>query len=88
MEKWHLIVKGRVQGVGFRYFTAQSARENNISGWVRNLPGGAVEIHGQGEEADLRLFLDAVKQGPSMSRVDGVDKETLPPDSSNGFSIR
>ncbi len=73
MKKIHLIVSGRVQGVGFRYFTLQVAKELNIKGWVRNLPDGNVEICAAGEESSLEIFIQKIKKGPPLSRVLNIE---------------
>jgi acylphosphatase len=62
-----IIVKGLVQGVYFRYFTHEAALKIGISGWVRNLPDGNVEIEAQGTEDKLELFLKQVRKGPKLS---------------------
>lgn len=63
-------VKGRVQGVGFRQFTALRARELGLVGWVRNLPDGSVEAEAQGEEKALADFEKLLRRGPQLARVD------------------
>lgn len=69
------LVKGRVQGVGFRVFTHECARKHQVSGWVRNTPDGNVEVYAQATEVDLTNFLTDLYQGPIMSRVDNIDIE-------------
>ena len=68
----YIIIKGKVQGVSFRYFTLKQAKELNIVGWVRNIPNGTVEAVAQGEKINLELFIKKLKQGSSFSRVDDV----------------
>ena len=68
----HIIIKGKVQGVSFRYFTLKQAQELNIVGWVRNKPNGTVEAVAQGDKINLELFIKKLKQGSSFSRVDDV----------------
>ncbi len=63
-------IKGQVQGVSFRYHTRQSALQNNLTGWVRNLPGGDVEAVFEGRESDVRRTLDWCRQGPGAARVE------------------
>lgn len=65
-------VEGRVQGVGFRMFVRQAARDLGISGWVRNLPDGAVEAFGQGQAGELERFEKLLGQGPPLARVDAL----------------
>ncbi|QGH34721.1 acylphosphatase [Gracilibacillus salitolerans] len=66
MRQVHVIVSGRVQGVGFRSFTQQIAIQNDIVGWVKNLDDGSVEIEAQGEDNKVDTFLMQVKKGPSF----------------------
>ena len=68
----YIIIKGKVQGVSFRYFTLKQAQELNIVGWVRNKPNGTVESVAQGDKINLELFIEKLKQGSSLSRVDDV----------------
>ncbi len=71
----HCLVSGRVQGVGFRFFVMDQARRHGLSGWVRNLPGGQVELEAVGDRAELEALLADVRGGPTLARVDGVDVE-------------
>ena len=68
----YIIIKGKVQGVSFRYFTLKQAQELNIVGWVRNIPNGTVEAVAQGDKINLELFIKKLKQGSSFSRVDDM----------------
>ena len=68
----YIIIKGKVQGVSFRYFTLKQAKELNIVGWVRNIPNGTVEAVAKGDKINLELFIKKLKQGSSLSRVDDV----------------
>lgn len=72
MIRKHILVHGRVQGVGFRYYTQGVARKLGILGWVRNRPDKTVEIDAQGEAKALNRFLAAVRKGSSASRVDRI----------------
>lgn len=76
MPAAHLRVSGIVQGVGFRWFVREKARRLDLAGWVRNLPNGDVEIAAAGEQQQLTLLLDTVREGPPGARVDRV--VTLP----------
>ena len=73
-RRLHVIVRGEVQGVGFRAFTEREAARHALSGWVRNLRDGGVEAFAEGDEADLNAWLAALYRGPSAARV----KEVLP----------
>lgn len=71
-------VYGRVQGVFFRASTRKIARELGLSGTVRNLPGWTeVEVHAEGEKAQIETFIDYLKTGPPGARVEKVDIEWL-----------
>ena len=65
----HIIVRGLVQGVGFRYFVSRQAARLGLAGRVRNLPGGDVEIEAEGPRALLEEFLREVRAGSRPSRV-------------------
>jgi len=65
-------IRGLVQGVNFRYFTFRTARQHDVRGWVRNLPGGDVEAILEGKVSDVRLVIDACRQGPASARVDEI----------------
>lgn len=73
----HLIVRGRVQGVFFRAHTQEMGRKLGLSGWVRNLPDGSVEIAAEGEEEKMKEFLSFCRQGPPLARVKEVLEEDL-----------
>lgn len=81
------VVTGRVQGVGFRAFTADAARAEGLGGWARNLPDGAVEVHAEGETEALRRFERRLWQGPPHGRVDHVASEDVAPAGATGFRI-
>ncbi len=72
-----ITVRGIVQGVGFRPFVHRIARENRISGYVKNL-GTSVEIGAEGRERDVEAFIASLRIGPPLSRIDSVDVECLP----------
>ena len=67
-----IIIKGRVQGVSYRYFTLWQAQSFNIFGWVRNEPDGDVKVYAEGQKENLDQFINYLKKGPSFSRVDDV----------------
>jgi len=82
-------VTGRVQGVGFRYATLNTARRLDIDGWVRNLPDGNVEVVARGSSEILAVLEDFLERGPFGARVDGVKME-IPDhiDVERGFQVR
>ena len=65
-------VRGRVQGVGFRWWTRRTAVELGLGGYVRNVPGGGVEVHAVGDPGDLDRLELLLKEGPPAARVDEV----------------
>ena len=73
----HYLVKGRVQGVGFRWFVHREAAELGLRGWVRNTDDGDVEIVAAGDPADLAELKSLVRKGSRGSRVDGMIEEEL-----------
>ena len=74
MESIHLEIRGRVQGVGFRWYVMEIARELDLSGWVRNTPDGIVELAAAGESAALAKLEAAVAAGPAGARVEEIRK--------------
>ena len=78
----HMIASGRVQGVGFRFFVRQQASARGLSGWVRNLPDGSVEIHAEGDRELLEDLAARVEQGPTFGRVDDLAVDWVAPDGS------
>ena len=74
------IVKGRVQGVGFRDYVEIRARFLRLAGYVRNLPDGrAVEVIAEGTREALEQLIEHLREGPGMSRIDTVDVEWRAP---------
>ena len=72
MKRYHIIVEGRVQGVGFRYFCVTLAKERELTGSVKNLLNGMVEIYVQGESEKIDSFLSAIQKGNFLIRVDNM----------------
>jgi acylphosphatase len=68
-----ILISGRVQGVAYRYFAEKYAVAYGITGWVRNLSDGCVEVLAEGDRGRLDLFLARLKEGPRMARVEGFD---------------
>ena len=68
-----IIVQGLVQGVGYRFFTVEMAKQYNIKGYARNLPDGNVEVVAEGDEGMINDFIKRLKVGPASARVTGVD---------------
>ena len=79
-EVLRIIVQGRVQGVGYRYFAEDAARGLGVAGWVRNLPGGEVEVLARVDSASKPRLLAALREGPRMARVERLNVQTLQDD--------
>jgi acylphosphatase len=89
LTRRYFVVRGRVQGVGFRWFVLEAAQDLGLSGWVRNRPDGTVEGEAQGKEADVEKLLDQLRRGPRFAEVAGVDISTQAPlTGAQGFEIR
>jgi acylphosphatase len=73
----HYLVKGRVQGVGFRWLVQREAAEIGLRGWVRNTDDGHVEVVAMGTAEELAELRDALRKGSRGSRVDAVVEEEL-----------
>lgn len=83
------LIGGRVQGVGFRYFTRAQASEYGLKGYVRNLPDGSVEVVAVGEREMLAGFIADLRRGPPTGKVDHCQVSWLePPEPFAEFSIR
>ena len=81
----HILFYGRVQGVGFRYYAVNKANQLGLTGWVRNLYDGSVEMEVQGEEAlidQLVIFL----QERTYIWIEKLDARTIPPEEEYGFA--
>jgi len=81
------VVSGRVQGVGFRYFAAEAARREGLTGVVRNLDDGRVEAQAEGEAESMTRFERQLRQGPSRARVEHVTIEDTLPSGAHSFVI-
>jgi len=83
----HVIVEGRVQGVGFRAYVEHEAKERGLRGWVRNRSDGSVEAVFAGEEEDVQSMIVACHRGPRMSLVRDVKSQPHPPGDWRGFDV-
>src|SRR3990170_8864238 len=83
------VVRGRVQGVGFREFVLNRARFLAVSGYVRNLPDGrSLEVVAEGPRPDLDQLLAYLREGPRLSRVDAVETNWSEPSGAyDGFGV-
>ncbi len=83
------LVRGRVQGVGFRWFAEREALILQIAGWVRNNPDGSVEVLAMGTREQLSGMRSRLREGPRAARVDDVEEsEAEPAAGLNSFQVR
>jgi acylphosphatase len=75
----HVFVDGRVQGVAYRFYAEKHAARVGVTGWVRNLADGRVEVLAEGSAEDVGAFLERLKEGPSQARVERFDVRREPP---------
>ena len=78
LERLDAVVRGRVQGVGYRYFVLRIARNAGLKGWVSNEADGSVRCVAEGERAALDELLGALRDGPPGARVESVSETWLP----------
>jgi acylphosphatase len=85
----HVAVRGRVQGVGFRWFVRERARALRLRGWVRNLEDGGVEVLADGSADAIAGLREALQRGPSGAHVHAIDDlaEAPKPPLADGFNI-
>ena len=81
-------VVGRVQGVSFRWYAEQRARELGVAGWVRNEPDGSVLLHAEGEADAVDALVEWCRTGPSMARVSDVAVREAAPTNASSFETR
>ena len=88
-KRAHLLIEGRVQGVGFRYSTSIEADALGLAGWVRNLPDGRVEVVAEGPQSAVERLVAWCRQGPRYAWVSHVDVAwEVPQDEAGGFGVR
>ena len=88
MAAYRYLIRGRVQGVGYRYFALREAESLSVAGYVRNLSDGSVEVVAEAAEEVLSRFEDRLREGPSFSSVSGLERLAIPPRGALGFHIR
>lgn len=88
IKRARIFIDGRVQGVGFRYFVLEEARKYGIKGYVKNMPGGSVEVDAEGEREQLDPFLNVCRQGPPAAKVENFRVEDVPVFGYSRFRIR
>jgi acylphosphatase len=88
IRRW--VARGRVQGVGFRWFVWREAERLGLGGFARNLPDGTVEVVSQGPDEALDRLEQALRRGPSGARVDALDQLDVPAELEvpNSFDIK
>lgn len=82
------VVKGRVQGVGYRDFVKREAEKRGLAGYARNLDDGTVEVHAVGPASQVEDLLGVLQRGPRLAQVHGVDHEPAPVAPYPSFDIR
>jgi acylphosphatase len=85
----HLVIRGRVQGVGYRAFVEDAALDHRLAGWVRNRRNGAVEAVFVGPPAAVNAVIHACRRGPPGARVEGIDeREAIAEELALGGGVR
>lgn len=85
---FYALIRGRVQGVGYRYSAIREAGRLNVNGWVRNTHSGDVEVWAEGLPENLERFSAWLYRGPQYSRVDSVEREPRRPQGYRGFDVK
>ena len=88
MAAYRYLVRGRVQGVGYRYFVLREAEGLGVTGFARNLPDGSVEVVAEGDDPLLATLEERLRKGPSFAKVAGVERAEVPARGGAGFHIR
>ncbi|MEO7366057.1 MAG: acylphosphatase [Sphingomicrobium sp.] len=83
-----LHIYGRVQGVFYRQWTINQARNFGVAGWVHNAGDGSVEAHLAGDEAAVAQLIERMRQGPAGAHVEDLIVEQVEPEAVEGFSVR
>ncbi len=87
MTARHVFYEGRVQGVGFRWSAKNLARGYDVTGWVKNLPDGRVEMQVCGDADEVEAFLEAIEESELKSRIKSADVQVIPAFVVQGFDI-
>lgn len=77
MLRYNILVKGKVQGVGFRYFVQLMAKQMNLTGWVKNLENGNVQMEIQNTSCDIEIILEKLKIGNKFAKVNEIQYEII-----------
>lgn len=84
----HVLVSGKVQGVFFRDNALKKARKENLTGWVRNLNNGKVEIEAEGDRESLERFVQFLWKGPVNAQVENVSSKEIPLKEDDAFVVK
>ncbi len=84
----HVYVKGRVQGVAFRWYAQEQANQLGVSGWIQNLADGRVEVWVEGEAEAVERMLAWLRRGPPSARVEGLEVSEREPEHLSSFEVR
>ena len=87
-ECYSVRVKGKVQGVGFRFYTQKTAKELGVRGFVKNMPNGSVYIEAEADPDSMEVFINWVNKGPEWARVDSVSLQKKPQEGFVDFMIK
>lgn len=77
MTRYYIVVDGRVQGVGFRYFCQMNASNLNLTGWVHNMSNGMVDMEVQGNENSIQKFISIISKGNYFIKVTSLSKKEI-----------
>jgi acylphosphatase len=89
LRRVSITITGRVQGVGFRYFTQEAAESLGVTGWVRNGWGREVEAEAQADAHTLTLFTERLREGPTLAHVTDLQMHDIPVvEGEGGFEVR
>jgi acylphosphatase len=83
-----VVVRGLVQGVGYRYTAVQAAGLRGLAGWVRNRPDGSVEAVFEGDRDAVESMIEWCRRGPAGADVDAIEIDDEPPEGLDGFRVR
>jgi acylphosphatase len=89
LRRVSITITGRVQGVGFRYFTQEAAESLGVTGWVRNGWSRDVEVEAQADAHTVTLFTERLREGPILAHVADVQMQDIPVvEGESGFEVR